>query len=232
MGSPCRDTWLYCRHRYSGTHSTLREHCNILIDFLFYKVRFIFSPDPELSGGKGAITGIDYSKDFTSYKTFIIQKLDTPYGKALFNLYNQVIFGSATVHSIANDPGDNDESSGIDDTANQFHALSIAHQLTTPSDIEQGTVDTSLPTCSNAEYRIASVGPSQQHSIGSEAPVAQEQPLSTTHQALLVTSETRTGGKSKKGKGKAREEATVQEVVAAPVVGTRKPPRKARTRNT
>ncbi|EDR00664.1 uncharacterized protein LACBIDRAFT_313198 [Laccaria bicolor S238N-H82] len=198
-------------------------------------VCFIFSPDPELSAGKGAVTGIDYGKDFTLYKMFIIQKLNTPYGKVLFDLYNQIIFGSATVNTIANDPGDGDESSGIEDATNQFHTLSLAPaELATHGNIEQVALDT-LPTSSNAEQRIISAGPSQEHSPSNPVSVAQEQPLSTTRHAApstLVTPEARVVEKSKKGK--AREKGTVQdtaaEVVEA-VPGTRKP-RKPRARKT
>ncbi|EDR03682.1 uncharacterized protein LACBIDRAFT_331156 [Laccaria bicolor S238N-H82] len=183
----------------------------------------------------GAVTGIDYGKDFTLYKMFIIQKLNTPYGKVLFDLYNQIIFGSATVNTIANDPGDGDESSGIEDATNQFHTLSLASpELATHGNIEQVALDT-LPTSSNAEQRIISAGPSQEHSPSNLASVAQEQPLSTTRHAApstLVTPEARVVEKSKKGK--AREKGTVQdtaaEVVEA-VLGTRKP-RKQCTRKT
>ncbi|EDR06099.1 uncharacterized protein LACBIDRAFT_329233 [Laccaria bicolor S238N-H82] len=200
-------------------------------------VRFIFSPDPELSAGKGAVTGIDYSKDFSSYKMFIIQKLDTPYGKALFDLYNQIIFGSATVNTIANDLGDRDESSGIEDATNQFDTLSLAPpELATHGSIKQDALATSLPASPNVEQRVISAGPSQEHSRGNRvSDVAQEQPLSTTHHAApstLVTPEARVVEKSKKGK--AREKGPVQdtaaEVVEA-VPGTRKP-RKPRTRKT
>ena len=167
---------------------------------------------------------------------FIIQKLDTPYGKALFDLYNQIIFGSATVNTIANDPGDGDESSGIEDATNQFHTLSLAPpELATDGDIEQVAPETSLPTSSNAEQTIMSAGPSQEHSTGGQASVAQEQPLSTTCHAApstLVTPEARVAEKSKKGKAKERE--TVQDTAAAvveAVPGTKKTC-KSRTRKT
>ena len=167
---------------------------------------------------------------------FIIQKLDTPYGKALFDLYNQIIFGSATVNTIANDPGDGDESSGIEDATNQFHALSLdPPELATHGNIEQVALETSLSTSSNTEQRIISAGPSQEHSTGGQVSVAQEQPLSTTcHVApsTLVTPEARVADKSKKGK--AREKETVQDTAAAVVEaipGTKKA-RKPRTRKT
>ena len=133
---------------------------------------------------------------------FIIQKLDTPYGKALFDLYNQIIFGSATVNTIANDPRDGDESSGIEDATNQFHMLSLApSELATDGDIKQVTLKTSLPTSSNSKQTIMSAGPSQEHSTGGQASVTQEQPLSTTCHAApstLVMPEARVAEKSKK----------------------------------
>ena len=112
---------------------------------------------------------------------FIIQKLNTAYGKALFDLYNQIIFRSATVNTITNDPGDGDESSGIEDATNRFHALSLAPpELAMHGDTEQVALETSLPTISITEQRIISAGPSQEHSTVGQASVAQEQPLSTT----------------------------------------------------
>ena len=167
---------------------------------------------------------------------FIIQKLDTPYGKALFDLYNQIIFGSAKVNTIANDPGDGDESSGIEDATNQFHALSLdPPELATHGNIEHVALETSLPTSSNAEQRIIGAGPSQEHSTGGQVSVAQEQPLSTTCHVVpstLVAPEARVADKSKKGK--AREKETVQDTAAAvveAVPGTKKA-RKPRTRKT
>ena len=158
---------------------------------------------------------------------FIIQKLDTAYGKALFDLYNQIIFGSATVNTITNDPGDRDESSGIEDATNQFHALSLdPPELATHGNIEQVALETSLPTSSITEQRIISAGPSQEHSTVGQASVAQEQPLSTTSHvapSTLVTPEARVADKSKKGK--VREKETVQDTAAAvveAVPGTKK----------
>jgi hypothetical protein len=167
---------------------------------------------------------------------FIIQKPDTPYEKALFDLYNQIIFGPATVNTIATDPGDGDESSGIEDATNQFHMLSLAPpELATHNNIEQVTLEISLPTSSNAEQRIISAGPSQEYSTSGQAPVAQEQLLSTTcHVApsAVVMPEARIADKSRKGK--AREKETVQDTAAAvveAVPGTKKT-RKPRTRKT
>ena len=103
---------------------------------------------------------------------FIIQKLNTPYGKALFDLYNQIIFGSATVNTITNDLGDGDESSGIEDATNQFHTLSLAPpELATHGNIEQAALETFFPTSSNAKQRIISAGPSQEHSTGGQVSV-------------------------------------------------------------
>ena len=150
---------------------------------------------------------------------FIIQKLDTAYGKALFNLYNQIIVGSATVNTITNDPGDRDESSSIEDATNQFHTLFLTPpELATDGDTEQVALKTSLPTSSITEQRIISAGPSQEHSTISQAFVTQEQPLSTTSHvapSTLVTPEARVAEKSKKGK--AREKETVQDTAAAVV---------------
>lgn len=164
---------------------------------------------------------------------FIIQKLNTAYGKALFDLYNQIIFGSATVNTITNDPGDGDESSGIEDATNQFHTLSLAPpELATHANIEQVALETSLPTSSIAKQRIISARPSQEHSTGGQVSVAQEQTLSTTSHATpstLVMPEARVAERSKKGK--AREKETVQNTAVAVVeaVPGAKKARKPRT---
>jgi len=42
--------------------------------------------------GKGACSGIDYQKDFNSYREFIQAKAGTPYHKALLKFYNNIIF--------------------------------------------------------------------------------------------------------------------------------------------
>ena len=66
------------------------------------------------AAGKGARSGIDYQKDFNSYREFIQAKANTPYHKALFKFYNDIIF-KAQMDNNTVTPNNDDDSSGLEE---------------------------------------------------------------------------------------------------------------------
>ena len=66
------------------------------------------------AAGKGARSGIDYQKDFNSYREFIQAKANTPYHKALFKFYDDIIFKAQTDNNTVT-PNNDDDSSGLEE---------------------------------------------------------------------------------------------------------------------
>ena len=88
-----------------------------------------FSPDLEFdAAGKGARSGIDYQKDYNSYREFIQAKAGTLYHKTLLRFYNDIIF-KAQKNNDTVTPNNNDDSSGLEEA---FTRLTLTMSTSTP----------------------------------------------------------------------------------------------------
>ena len=89
----------------------------------------MFFPDLEFdAAGKGARSGIDYQKDFNSYREFIQAKAGTPYHKALLRFYNDIIF-KAQMNNNTVTPNNDNDSSGLEEA---FTRLALTTSTSTP----------------------------------------------------------------------------------------------------
>jgi hypothetical protein len=102
--------------------------------FIAFQARFLLSPDKEMAE-RGAVSGIEYHKDFDSYKKLLITKANNKHVKDIYKFYNKIVFSS--VSKLANNQGNSD---GDDDDA-----MELAFQgLDEDTDVDPGGDDTGL----------------------------------------------------------------------------------------
>jgi hypothetical protein len=143
------------------------------------------------AAGKGACSGIDYQKDFNSYREFIQAKAGTPYHKALLKFYDDIIFKAQTDNNAVA-PNNNNDSNGLEEA---FTRLALTPS-TTPGQASNSAV--------HAEHRADSTI----NSAGSS-----HQPQSTTSgPSQPIVQEVAQPANARKGRAPAMELATVATV--------------------
>ncbi|EDR06460.1 uncharacterized protein LACBIDRAFT_328850 [Laccaria bicolor S238N-H82] len=153
-------------------------------------VRAAFSPDSEFdAAGKGARSGIDYEKDFNSYREFMQAKAGTPYHKALLKFYNDIIFKAQTLDNNTMAPNNDDDSSGLEEA---FTRLALTPTTSTPAQASNSGAHAER----HADSTINSAGSSHQPQSSTSVP---SQP---------IVQEVARPANARKGKKKARAPAT------------------------